>query len=561
MDNWIQIDSKCQRKLNLEHFENFPTSEIRKNLKTEENPNYNSQTNVIFSPAAVVEGENMGEKFWGSEDKAMVESIVGKEACEFLTSVASKNILMDLVLPPSNSRLQQGLCQLVDASSWNYAIFWYAASLKSGGSILTWGDGICRDPKDGGVGVGNSSGGDRKLDKVEKRKEVKKLVLQKLHGFFNGPDDDNYAAGLDDVSDVEMFYLTSMHFTFRCDSGYGPGESYKTGRPIWASDVASCLNHYQLRSVLARSAGFQTVVFLPVKAGVLELGSVKTIREEQAVVDRARSIFGGSNASVQAKAFPKIFGRELSLGGSKSRSMSINFSPKVEDEFIFTSESYSLGTNQIYGSTSNGCSGENNEAKLFPHLNQVIAGYNAETIVGGLDQAKDDLSPPNDDRKPRKRGRKPANGREEPLNHVEAERQRREKLNQRFYALRAVVPNISKMDKASLLGDAITYITDLQMKIRLLETEKGIVNSTQKQPPVTDIDFQPRQDGAVVRVSCPLDAHPVSRIVEAFREHQVSTPECNVSTAENDRIMHTFSIRTQSGAAEQLKEKLDATLS
>ena len=34
-------------------------------------------------------------------------------------------------------------------------------------------------------------------------------------------------------------------------------------------------------------------------------------------------------------------------------------------------------------------------------------------------------------KRPQKRGRKPANGREEPLNHVEAERQRREKLNQR----------------------------------------------------------------------------------------------------------------------------------
>jgi transcription factor MYC2 len=53
------------------------------------------------------------------------------------------------------------------------------------------------------------------------------------------------------------------------------------------------------------------------------------------------------------------------------------------------------------------------------------------------------LSP--DPKLPRKRGRKPANNREEPLNHVEAERQRREKLNQKFYALRAVVPNVSKV--------------------------------------------------------------------------------------------------------------------
>ena len=47
----------------------------------------------------------------------------------------------------------------------------------------------------------------------------------------------------------------------------------------------------------------------------------------------------------------------------------------------------------------------------------------------------------------------------------EAEWQRREKFNQRFYALRAIVPNKSKMDKASLLGDAISYITDLQKKM------------------------------------------------------------------------------------------------
>ncbi|PIN00086.1 hypothetical protein CDL12_27413 [Handroanthus impetiginosus] len=57
------------------------------------------------------------------------------------------------------------------------------------------------------------------------------------------------------------------------------------------------------------------------------------------------------------------------------------------------------------------------------------------------------------------------------VNHVEAERQRREKLNQRFYALRSVVPNVSRMDKASLLADAVTYINELKAKISDLETK------------------------------------------------------------------------------------------
>ncbi|KAH7285840.1 hypothetical protein KP509_33G048200 [Ceratopteris richardii] len=73
------------------------------------------------------------------------------------------------------------------------------------------------------------------------------------------------------------------------------------------------------------------------------------------------------------------------------------------------------------------------------------------------------------EKKPRKRGRKPSNGREEPLNHVEAERQRREKMNQRFYALRAVVPNVSKMDKASVLADATDCIVELKARIQELE--------------------------------------------------------------------------------------------
>jgi len=70
---------------------------------------------------------------------------------------------------------------------------------------------------------------------------------------------------------------------------------------------------------------------------------------------------------------------------------------------------------------------------------------------------------------PKKRGRKPGATRETPLNHVEAERQRREKLNHRFYALRSVVPHVTKMDKASLLSDAVSYINELKSKVTELE--------------------------------------------------------------------------------------------
>ncbi|MBA0769668.1 hypothetical protein Gotri_018373 [Gossypium trilobum] len=456
----------------------------------------------------------MGEMFWANEeDKAKVESVLGTEACDYLILLASKNMLSDFISPPpSYLGLQQKLCEVVERSNWNYAIYWQVSSLKSGGSILIWGDGHCRDLKLGGVGDASCSA-DAKLEGVEKINEVRKQVLQKLRACFGGSEEDNYPAKLDGVSDMEMFYLTSMFFKFHCDASYGPAESYKSSKPIWSSDSNCGSDHYQSRSFLARSAGLQTVVFVPVKSGVVELGSINLIPEDQNAVEMVSAMFGGSS-SVQAKTVPKIFGRELSLGGSKSQSISINFSPKMEDESGFMLESYdvqALGSNQVYGNSSNGCQGDS-EAKLFPQL--LVGGLNTQARISG-----------------------------------------------RFYALRAVVPNISKMDKASLLGDAITYITDLQMKIRVLETEKEMVNNGQKQLSMPDIDFQQRHEDAVVTMRYPLDAHPVSKVLKALKENQITARESDVSTTDNDKIVHTFTIGAPGGAAEQLKEKLLDALS
>ncbi|CAA0397841.1 Myc-type basic helix-loop-helix (bHLH) domain [Arabidopsis suecica] len=56
--------------------------------------------------------------------------------------------------------------------------------------------------------------------------------------------------------------------------------------------------------------------------------------------------------------------------------------------------------------------------------------------------------------------------------HIIAERKRREKLTQRFVALSALVPGLKKMDKASVLGDALKHIKYLQERVRELEEQK-----------------------------------------------------------------------------------------
>ncbi|KAG2308076.1 hypothetical protein Bca52824_027824 [Brassica carinata] len=56
--------------------------------------------------------------------------------------------------------------------------------------------------------------------------------------------------------------------------------------------------------------------------------------------------------------------------------------------------------------------------------------------------------------------------------HILAERKRREKLTQRFVALSALIPGLKKMDKASVLGDAIKHIKYLQESVKEYEEQK-----------------------------------------------------------------------------------------
>ncbi|KAL0395864.1 UNVERIFIED_CONTAM: Transcription factor [Sesamum calycinum] len=55
--------------------------------------------------------------------------------------------------------------------------------------------------------------------------------------------------------------------------------------------------------------------------------------------------------------------------------------------------------------------------------------------------------------------------------HIVAERKRRELLSQRFLALSAIVPGLKKMDKTSVLGDAIKYLKHLQERVKTLEEQ------------------------------------------------------------------------------------------
>ncbi|XP_010554134.1 PREDICTED: transcription factor ICE1-like isoform X1 [Tarenaya hassleriana] len=70
-----------------------------------------------------------------------------------------------------------------------------------------------------------------------------------------------------------------------------------------------------------------------------------------------------------------------------------------------------------------------------------------------------------------------------PAKNLMAERRRRKKLNDRLYMLRSVVPKISKMDRASILGDAIDYLKELLQRINDLHNELDSTPSGSLPPP------------------------------------------------------------------------------
>ncbi|CAN4093419.1 unnamed protein product [Withania somnifera] len=130
---------------------------------------------------------------------------------------------------------------------------------------------------------------------------------------------------------------------------------------------------------------------------------------------------------------------------------------------------------------------------------------------------------------------------EEPSgNYVLAERRRREKLHERFIILRSLVPFVTKMDKASILGDTIEYVKQLRKKVQDLEerarhTENNTKDADEKSGTSTVKALQGRGKRRVKTVEGSVGGGPAKMMGSPPSDEEVVQVE--VSIIENDALV------------------------
>ncbi|KAE8694057.1 putative Mitochondrial editing factor 22 [Hibiscus syriacus] len=161
-----------------------------------------------------------------------------------------------------------------------------------------------------------------------------------------------------------------------------------------------------------------------------------------------------------------------------------------------------------------------------------------------------------------------------------AERKRREKLSQRLIALSAIIPGLKKMDKASVLGDAIKYVKQLQEHEESSSCEENS-DGQSSDVALPEIEARFSDDDVLIRIHCEKQQgmenptffaqyqtmNPSEYLFDdiGFQSESYSSyPDINLSSINDEttsRCRHQNSSRPTTGALAKRREKISQSFS
>ncbi|KAL8235896.1 hypothetical protein R6Q59_016977 [Mikania micrantha] len=250
-------------------------------------------------------------------------------------------------------------------------------------------------------------------------------------------------------TDADWFYVISLTRSFTSGDGSAPAKALESNSVVWLTGARSLLSVDCERAKEAHIHGLETLVYVPTSNGVVEMGSFQLIHQSDSsdLAQQAQSLFGAGSSCSSSSSPP---GTLLAQPNRTDQGGLISFAEEDSINVIDLGEP----TLEKFGKRCRMTKPNIPSSDTSEHSDSDCQVLLTTTKKPGTNK--------------------------KPINHVEAERQRREKLNQRFYALRSVVPNVSKMDKASLLADAVCYIKELNQKIKELESKLQVPNNHRK---------------------------------------------------------------------------------
>ncbi|KAF8685802.1 hypothetical protein HU200_043707 [Digitaria exilis] len=263
-------------------------------------------------------------------------------------------------------------------------------------------------------------------------------------------------------------------------------EALVSNQPIWQS---SCVPELPTSySSEFGSGGSRTRLLVPVAGGLVELFAARYMAEEEHMAELVMAQCGvpapapAGDGGAAVHAWPETPGFAWDAGGADTQRMygtvlppSLNlFDAGAVDPFLAAAApgvavDDAAATEWQY-TAAVGEGSEPSVVAVQQQEQQVNGGGGGAADSGSEGSDGEDDGDGGGDGQGRGGG-KGGGGKRQQCKNLVAERKRRKKLNDRLYKLRSLVPNITKMDRASILGDAIDYIVGLQNQVKALQDE------------------------------------------------------------------------------------------